>query len=179
MRAHLVCPGSCSRWALLPRITKEQWGWLVVRFHHQYNRNSKVKYLVWSPGKGQHMVGYQSTARLPQLSQGMCANWPLEGTSAIHIGRGGGEAKSEAGNCAQWVCRNPAVPWVAGSASVLRCEHLTVASRYRWDSGWRARGWHSLWTGLCITASHSWWWEWPVYRQGRVRYALENFPIPI
>ncbi|MBW02283.1 TBC1 domain family member 9, partial [Eschrichtius robustus] len=77
------------------------------------------------------MVGYWSTARPPRLSQGVSANQPLEGTSAINIGRGGGEAKSEAGNCAQWVCRSPAVPWVAGSASVLRCEHLTVASGSR------------------------------------------------
>lgn len=78
---------------------------------------------------------YQSTGRLSRLSRGTCANQPVEGTSAIDIGRGGGEAKSEAGNCAQGGLQSSLVPWIPRSACVLRCRYLTVASGCRWDGG--------------------------------------------
>ena len=97
VKAHPACPGPCSWWVPC-RITKEQWGWLAVSCHHSATGTLRPDTCA---GKGQRRVVYQSTGRLSRLSRGTCADQPLEGTSAIDIGRGGGEAKSEAGNCAQ------------------------------------------------------------------------------
>ena len=97
VKAHPACPGPCSWWVPC-RITKEQWGWLAVSCHHSATGTLRPDTCA---GKGQRRVVYQPTGRLSRLSRGTCADQPLEGTSAIDIGRGGGEAKSEAGNCAQ------------------------------------------------------------------------------
>lgn len=109
----------------------------------------------------------------------MCENQPLEGTSVINIGRGGGNTKSEAGNCARWVCRSSAVLWVPRSASVLRCTQLTVpTSTDGTAGGGRMAGIYLGWGSICVSQ--------PVTAgdgsdlfTDRAQYVLENFPMTV
>lgn len=130
----------------------------MLGFHQQCNWDSKVKYLVGPPGKEQCRVGYQSTARLPWLSQGdMCR--PVSGRHICDQCRQRRRrGKIEAESCAWSFCRGSVAPSVPRSASVLKCEHQMVPAGTDGTAGWRAHSWHSLWTGLCQyhPASHSW-----------------------